>query len=156
MPAGDRPRPQLPLPDLDEILAHWDEDEDEDSPDLGSAGPPTAEQSVAREREELELAQQEADLENLKELTAGLRQDRRQRKSFAWAAFGLVSFWLWTNLVVLFLYGFGIRSFALPEIVLTGLVGSSTANVIGLFAIVMRHLFPGRSSRRRRRRRKSR
>ncbi len=46
--------------------------------------------------------------------------------------------------VVLFLSGFSVSSFQLSDVVLTALIGTATASLIGIFAIVVKDLFPGR------------
>lgn len=42
----------------------------------------------------------------------------------------------------LFMQGFSVKGFALPDSVLMLLLGTTTANVIGLFIIVANYLFP--------------
>lgn len=73
-----------------------------------------------------------------------LVQDREQRKTYADRLFRLVAVWLVVNGLIVFLHGFGHVPFTLSGAVLTTLIGSTTASVLGLFAIVANYLFPKR------------
>lgn len=88
----------------------------------------TAEELTARQREEIE----------------DLRQDRGQRKMFSYLIFGLVSAWLAAVLSIVIVIGASEDSFKLHEVVLTTLIGTTTASVLGLFLVVARYLFPRR------------
>ena len=52
--------------------------------------------------------------------------------------------WLCGVFIVIVLSGFNLFSFKLSTTVLTTLIGSTTASVLGLFAIVANYLFPRR------------
>ncbi len=81
-------------------------------------------------------------LDRRREEIAGLTQDRTQRKKYANRLFWLVVGWLLVVGAILLLHGFAVAAFELPGIALTTLIGSTTASVIGLFAIVANYLFP--------------
>ena len=76
-----------------------------------------------------------------REEVASLRQDRDQRKQYSSRLFWLVVGWLIAVGGVLLLHGFNVWSFELTEIVLTTLISTTTASVLGLFTIVARYLF---------------
>lgn len=72
------------------------------------------------------------------------KQAREQRKEYAKSVYKLIVWWLVGIGLLLLLAGFG-RTFGffhLPDAVLLAIIGGTTVNVLGLFAIVMRHLFP--------------
>lgn len=73
-----------------------------------------------------------------------LVQDRGQRKMYGNRLFGLVVVWLIVIGLVILLHGFTFIPFELSVAVLTTLIGSTTASVLGLFAIVANYLFPKR------------
>jgi hypothetical protein len=52
--------------------------------------------------------------------------------------------WLLFIAMVVILDGFHVRSFQLPSSVIITLIGSTTGAVIGIFLIIVRHLFPNR------------
>jgi hypothetical protein len=66
----------------------------------------------------------------------------KQRKSYATAVFKLLCIWLATMFVILLLQGFKCFDFSLTDNVLLALIGGTTANVFGLFLVVMNYLFP--------------
>lgn len=72
------------------------------------------------------------------------KQAREQRKEYAKSVYKLIVWWLVGIGVLLLLAGFGyiFGFFHLPDSVLLAIIGGTTVNVLGLFAIVMRHLFP--------------
>ncbi len=65
-------------------------------------------------------------------------QDIKLRKQFSWATFGLLSVWL---VVVALLLAFSSRS----DSVMVALISGATIQVIGLYYIVLRYIFPERS-----------
>lgn len=70
------------------------------------------------------------------------KQDRYQRKTFALRIFVLLCIYLLVVGILLALSGFSCISFSLSDTVLITLLGTSSANVITLFAIVTKYLFP--------------
>lgn len=92
--------------------------------------------------EELRAAKRQND--KLVEELETLRQDRAQRKWFSIALFLLVTLWLTAVLIILGFDGGSKDSFMLSDIVLTTLVGTTTASVLGLFLVVANYLFPKR------------
>lgn len=78
--------------------------------------------------------------------TAGLRQDIAERKKYALGMFILSCFWILAIYTILILAGFRIHGFALSDSVLLGAIGGTTANILGMFFIVARYLFPKRPS----------
>ena len=74
-------------------------------------------------------------------------QNIKLRKKFAWALFWLTVGWLIAIYFAVFLVGFGgvwKFSFTLSDKVLIALITSTTINVLGLFTIVIRNLFPNK------------
>lgn len=82
--------------------------------------------------------------DQLREAIKDLQQDRVQRKQYADRLFRLVVVWLIVVGVMVFLHGFSDFPFKLPVAVLNTLIGSTTASILGLFAIVANYLFPKR------------
>lgn len=68
-------------------------------------------------------------------------QDIEMRKTYANQIFHLMVYYLFAVFLILFLSG-SPSSFKMSDNVLMVLLGTTTANVIGLFAIVMNYLFP--------------
>ena len=82
--------------------------------------------------------------ERRQEEIASLVQDREQRKEYAGHVFLLVVLWLAAVGMIVLMHGAKNCAFALSTTVLTTLIGSTTASVLGLFAIVANYLFPKR------------
>jgi hypothetical protein len=80
-----------------------------------------------------------------------LEQDIGLRKQFAWYIFYLIVAWLAAAFLVLAFQGFAIsicgHFFKLSDSVLLALIGGTTVNVLGIFVIVVRYLFPQGSAR---------
>lgn len=75
----------------------------------------------------------------------GLKQDIKERKVYAGRIFSLLSIWLIGMFLLLLLQGFGKHlGFILGENVLMAAIGGTTINVIGIFLVVVRYLFPQR------------
>ena len=86
----------------------------------------------------LELANQKLKLQNDQ-----LEQDNANRKLYAKRLFVLIICWFFGLFALLFCQGFAMKKwFFLPENVLLAAIGGSTLNVLGVFAIVVRYLFP--------------
>lgn len=71
-------------------------------------------------------------------------QDRDQRKKYSDRLFKLVVGWLCAIGVIILLHGFSCIPFNLSVAVLSTIIGSTTASVLGLFVIVANYLFPPR------------
>lgn len=69
------------------------------------------------------------------------KQDREQRKIYAFVAFGFLLLYMLCVFVILFFNGFHYKGFDLENSVLIALITTTTANVIGIFAFVMMYLF---------------
>lgn len=85
-------------------------------------------------KEERQLAQWEKDQESR----------RVQREKVGPQIVWLTAVWLAVVLIIIIMSGFGnvFSFFQLSDAVLLGLLGSTTANVIGLFVILAKNLFP--------------
>lgn len=70
----------------------------------------------------------------------GDSQDRAQRKEFAEKIFSFVCLYMFSVFLILFLCG-SPGSFKLSDTVLITLLGTTTANVIGILIIVVKYLF---------------
>lgn len=84
------------------------------------------------------------ELDQLQEKLESFRQDREQRKEYSDLLFALISIWLASIGSVVVMNGFEHIPFNLTDTVLVTLIGSTTASVLGLFAIVANYLFPKR------------
>lgn len=77
------------------------------------------------------------------------KENRDGRARYAPRLFWLTVIWLLVVLILVVFAAFRITlwgsEFSLSDAVLVTLIGSTTATVIGLFAIVARHYFPGGS-----------
>lgn len=82
--------------------------------------------------------------EELKARVAKLNQDIKLRKKYSGKLYWLISIWLIAIFVLLLLQGFlGIMGyFNLSDKVLITIIGGTTINVLGLFAIVANYIFP--------------
>ena len=89
--------------------------------------------------EESKCERERIDNELLKEQLAGKRQDREERKKFGTHVFWLIVGYLTAIFVLLVLAGFGCMSMS-DRVQLT-LLGTFSANVLGLFWMVMNYLF---------------
>ena len=94
----------------------------------------------------IELAKEqlrEARLKNeaLEEENRGDSQDRDQRKDFAERIYSFAAIYMFGVFVILFLSGTETTNFKLSDNVLITLLGTTTANVIGILIIVVTYLF---------------
>jgi hypothetical protein len=94
------------------------------------------------------LEEEDLDKQKQKAQIAGLLQDIAERKKYAGRIFYLISLWLIGIFLILILQGFGSNShwFALSEAVVIAAIGGTTINVIGIFIVVAKYLFPKRDS----------
>ena len=77
-----------------------------------------------------------------KEKLKSQRQDRKQRKKFSFMIFYFLCAYLVTVFLILFLSGLGRLSFELADGVLITLLSTTTVNMIGIFILVVKYLFP--------------
>lgn len=89
----------------------------------------------------LEEARQIVELEQKREDLVGTKQDREQRKEYAQRIFQLLCYYLVIVAFFIFLSGTESTKFYLSDSVVITLLGTTTANVIALFAIVPKYLF---------------
>src|SRR5215469_4109853 len=103
-----------------------------------------------RAEEEVNWFEVEEERTRRRLLNIALAQAIELRKAFAWDIFYLIVGWLFLVFVVLFLQGFSAticsHAFRLSDTVLLALIGGTTLNVLGIFVIVVRYLFPTGSS----------
>ena len=91
------------------------------------------------ERQDIELDRLRMQLEDQKEDLQGKRQDRLQRKDFAIAIFGMMWLYMFIALAIVITVGNG--NLELSDTILTVLLGTTAANVIGSFNFVAKYLF---------------
>ena len=75
----------------------------------------------------------------------GLKQDREERKRYATRIFNLIAVWLFGIFFLLILAGFRPFGFHLGDTVLVSFIGGTTINVLGIFIVVAKYLFPSRN-----------
>ena len=68
-------------------------------------------------------------------------QDRKERKIYARLSLGFLTLYMTVVFLILFFSGFKTHGFELKQPVLIALITTTTANVIGIFAFVMKYLF---------------
>lgn len=79
-------------------------------------------------------------------LNAQLEQDLKERKRYAHRIYALIVGWLSILGILLVLQGIIKNGFELSEGVVLALIGGTTANVLGMFYIVLKYLFPDPSA----------
>ena len=123
------------------------------SKDVAAIAEPVAKETAyeslaAEEVDEFEWSgtEEKARLENKRERIEqdSLRQDIEQRKKYARQIFWLVCAWLAAVLVITTASGAKRCPVTLSDAVLIALISGVSVNVIALFAIVARYLFPTR------------
>ena len=87
------------------------------------------------------LRQQKLMNDALEEANMGSIQDRIQRKEFADRIFRFVGIYLLFIAIFIFLSGTRNNGFTLSDTVLATLLGTTTANIVGLLVIVVTYLF---------------
>ncbi len=109
---------------------------------LDSISAPENVSEIPDSRTELESKTLES--EELKARIAKLNQDIELRKKYSGKLYWLISIWLIAMFALLLLQGFlGINGyFNLSDKVLITIIGGTTINVLGLFAIVANYIFP--------------
>lgn len=79
--------------------------------------------------------------EALEEENRGDSQDRGQRKDFAERIYSFASIYMFFVFLILFLSGSEHSKFSLSDNVIITLLGTTTANVIGILVVVVTYLF---------------
>ena len=97
------------------------------------------ETSITLKDEEVEHRAHLLELEIKKEELEGARQDRKQRGEFSTRIFYFVLVYIVLSLLILVVSGAG--WIVLDDAVLMTLLGTTTADIIGIFAIVAKYLF---------------
>ncbi len=95
-----------------------------------------------KEGERLHREARETENRLQKEKLKSQRQDRKQRKKFSFMIFYFLCAYLVTVFLILFLSGLGRLSFELADGVLITLLSTTTVNMIGIFILVVKYLFP--------------
>ena len=91
--------------------------------------------------DEIEKRKREAEARHLEIQNESDTQDRDQRKDFAERIFSFAAIYMLGVFFMLFISGTETTNFTLSDNVLITLLGTTTANVIGVFAIVVTYLF---------------
>ena len=102
------------------------------------------EETVINEAEDKRLQREAQKLANKlrKERLKGQKQDRKQRKNFSYMIFYFLCAYLVFVFVVLFFSGFSGLIFRMADSVLITLLSTTTVNVISIFILVVKYLFP--------------
>jgi hypothetical protein len=87
------------------------------------------------------IAHAQLDIDVRKERLESDRQDREERKQYAIRVYYLISFFFVAVLCIVAASAVESIPFSLSDNVLIALLTTSSANVIGLFMIVMKYLF---------------
>jgi len=111
--------------------------------DLNQIAAPSPDEVSKVPNKEFELEHAIAQKTRLEIENVGLRQNIEERKKYAHRIFVMICVWLVSVFLILILEGFGSAlGFNLPERVVLAVVGSTTLNVVGIFYIVTKYLFP--------------
>lgn len=105
------------------------------------------EQSYDLEKQKSELDKRRIEINKSQAELDDLRQDIKLRKRFAWAGYWMSIGWLIAILHIIISDGLHLWSFSLSDSVLLALIGTTTANVLGVLYIVMRYLFDKKGKR---------
>lgn len=90
--------------------------------------------------EKVKISSQKVELAIKREELASRREDRLLRKKLAERIYGFVSIYMYAILCILMLNGLPLN-FSLSDNVLIVLLGTTTANVIGIFMVVATYYF---------------
>lgn len=108
-----------------------------------------ANKNIDPDTEAIARAHAENVLEHERQIIDDNRQHREQRKEFASKTYNLTVAWLIIVVVILIFQGCSTYEpcpqcikFHLSDSVLIALIAGASVNIIGLLAIVIRHLFP--------------
>lgn len=110
--------------------------------------PNTPGQDTSLESETLEKEQLRVEIEKLRAELDSFKQDIQQRRTFAPKLYLLTCWWLGSVTLILLLQGLSegrLHFFRLSDSVLIALLGTTTVNVVGLFYVVAKYLFPEKS-----------
>lgn len=107
----------------------------------GEANTSLSNSETAQMKELEHLRQMKISNDKIIEEIESLKQDRNQRKQFAERIFLSVQNYMIIIVCLLFVQGFHVLYFSLSDTVLVTLLGTTTVNVIGIFAFVARYLF---------------
>lgn len=120
---------------VDAALPKIDDIAEAASSAISASADPDPDPKTLQEEKEYEKAEKAARLKSL-------RQNIEERKEYAKKIYHLIVWWLVGVFVVLLLNGFGwLSGFELSDKVLITLIGGTTVNVLGIFAIVANYLF---------------
>ncbi len=97
--------------------------------------PETPDAKSGLEESEIQRSQKRAELESY-------QQDTKERKKYAARIFSLTCLWVVGIYALLLLQGFQYRGFRLADSLVLAAIGSTTANIVGVFLIVTRYFFP--------------
>lgn len=101
-------------------------------------------QAIPEDKPDVKTKREEEDLEREARRVEiiGSKQDLEQRKEYADRIFCLVKWWLVGIFVIIIAQGVGSKlGFNLSDKVLVTLIGGTTINVLGIFAIVANYIF---------------
>lgn len=101
------------------------------------------EESVSVEKDDFfieKIRQEQIKTSMQKEELAGKKEDRKLRAKWAERIYGFVSLYMLAIFFILFLCGLPLN-FSLSDNVLIVLLGTTTANVIGIFMVVATYYF---------------
>lgn len=93
------------------------------------------EESIASSSKSIELAIKQEEYESK-------RQDREQRKDYANKLYKFLGVYMLCVLGLLLLSGSDFVCFHLSDAVLLAILGTTTANIVSIFVIVAKYLFP--------------
>ncbi len=96
---------------------------------------------VDAEKSKIDAEKSKIEVDKGKEELENIKLDRNLRKKYAGRVWGFLVAYLIIVVVILFLSGFSIYGFKLPDMVLIALVGSTAVAAIGLVRIIAKGLF---------------
>ena len=103
---------------------------------------PQVDPLAAEEENAYELQKQKLEIEALQKAQEERSELHGIRKEYVEKLFMLISVWLGFVVVLVFLVGYHCFDFNLSDRVLIALITSTTATVLGLFAVVAKWLYP--------------
>jgi hypothetical protein len=106
--------------------------------------PPKVDPLALEERKEFEHLNQKEKLRAKRLANEQLQQDNASRQLYVQRLYTLICCWVGGLFALLFCQGFSIRWFFLSDKVLLALIGGTTLNFLGVFAIVVKYLFTRR------------
>lgn len=126
---------------IDELLSRLNDGRSAENADALEKGTSLGERDINALKSQAELDALTISNKLQSEELAGKEQDRKQRKKLAWVAFGFLVAYMLCVFHILFFVGDEGRKFSLDNSVLITLLTTTTANIIGIFAFVMKYLF---------------